>query len=369
MRLADEIASAAGGPGDQITFGAIGAFAKLLAEAQCFELSADVVAACREVPRSKPSSLLSALPYVRVPYERVWLEWQPLGEEDEEDDDQARPLPKRIGCLIESAPSLDYGMMRWAWMHGDSVPAEGRLVVSLWMGVFNWRVDGDLQKEMYWTADMIDKIPPAKAAAIERYFGAPLDPEGLRQLAKQQVPTADQAGEHMRSGSTYWARLANDREEMTAAAELGRHFSFMLNIHYMDFAIAARRIASEAFQQQLRNTAEDVKGEHLFATAFLMLLNARHGLASNREDLARLNRKRTGSGKRALREFVITRLDLSRGVASRAAARGLSREAARRHLVRGHFKVRRSGIYWWSPFVRGRSGEVPLKRESYAAQA
>lgn len=25
----------------------------------------------------------------------------------------------------------------------------------------------------------------------------------------------------------------------------------------------------------------------------------------------------------------------------------------RAHFVRGHFKIRRTGIFWWSPYVRG----------------
>ena len=36
------------------------------------------------------------------------------------------------------------------------------------------------------------------------------------------------------------------------------------------------------------------------------------------------------------------------------------------HYVRGHFKQRRSGVYWWSSFVRG-SGE-PRKREAYLVE-
>lgn len=36
------------------------------------------------------------------------------------------------------------------------------------------------------------------------------------------------------------------------------------------------------------------------------------------------------------------------------------------HYVRGHFKQRKSGVYWWSPFVRG-SGE-PRKRAAYAVK-
>lgn len=37
------------------------------------------------------------------------------------------------------------------------------------------------------------------------------------------------------------------------------------------------------------------------------------------------------------------------------------------HLVRGHFKRRKSGIFWWSPFVRG-DGE-PRKRTAYIVTA
>jgi hypothetical protein len=31
------------------------------------------------------------------------------------------------------------------------------------------------------------------------------------------------------------------------------------------------------------------------------------------------------------------------------------------HLVRGHFKRRNSGVYWWNPFIRG-TGEVKQRK-------
>lgn len=36
------------------------------------------------------------------------------------------------------------------------------------------------------------------------------------------------------------------------------------------------------------------------------------------------------------------------------------------HYVRGHFKQRKHGVYWWSPFIRG-TGE-PRKREAYIVE-
>lgn len=35
------------------------------------------------------------------------------------------------------------------------------------------------------------------------------------------------------------------------------------------------------------------------------------------------------------------------------AASGIPTGQHRAHLVRGHFKVRKSGVFWWMPFVRG----------------
>jgi hypothetical protein len=68
--------------------------------------------------------------------------------------------------------------------------------------------------------------------------------------------------------------------------------------------------------------------------------------------------------KPPLTEFIVTRLNLSRGTANRGVALGLSREAARKHPVRGHFNVRKTGIYWWSPFPRGT--DEPIQRTRYA---
>lgn len=48
-----------------------------------------------------------------------------------------------------------------------------------------------------------------------------------------------------------------------------------------------------------------------------------------------------------------------------ADASGISREAARQHLVRGHFKIRRTGVYWWSPFLRGDGTRGTVKRVEY----
>jgi hypothetical protein len=56
---------------------------------------------------------------------------------------------------------------------------------------------------------------------------------------------------------------------------------------------------------------------------------------------------------------------MSRSQQRMADARGVNREAARQHLVRGHFKIRKTGVYWWAPFLRGDARHGTIKRHEY----
>src|SRR4051794_30879973 len=112
MRLADQIIAAQGGTIDRTYFGAISSVAKALGKAGKFELSDDVAEACRNVARSKPSSILSALPTVGLPFPRVWAEW-PMHPERPGADPEC---PLRVGCLYEGW-NPHKGMMTWCWTH------------------------------------------------------------------------------------------------------------------------------------------------------------------------------------------------------------------------------------------------------------
>ena len=86
----------------------------------------------------------------------------------------------------------------------------------------------------------------------------------------------------------------------------------------------------------------------------LILLNCRN--AVDTELVAapdKLNRKRAKKGKAPIPEHNIVKVHLSQARRRAYEARGGSANAARGGLVMGHFKVRKSGIYWWSPHWRG----------------
>lgn len=65
-------------------------------------------------------------------------------------------------------------------------------------------------------------------------------------------------------------------------------------------------------------------------------------------------RRRFRRNKKPLYEHKILDIDLSR-FQTRNGYKSMGWNDLRAHLVRGHFKRRKSGIFWWSPFVRGNS--------------
>jgi hypothetical protein len=97
----------------------------------------------------------------------------------------------------------------------------------------------------------------------------------------------------------------------------------------------------------------DIRGEPGVVRSILLLLNSKN--LTHSEDTPapeRLNRQRAKAGRLPLLGHTKIRIKLSRALQQRAGEER-QKEASRLHAVRGHFKVRASGVYWWSDFMRG----------------
>src|SRR5262249_24745348 len=107
---------------NETSLGAIGSFAQAIRgyQPQCFEISEDVVDACSSVFRSRPSSVLSALNYARLPYPAIWIERVFVPQHGPNVPNADKPPPKRVGCLVTdisppNAPRLSSALACWAW--------------------------------------------------------------------------------------------------------------------------------------------------------------------------------------------------------------------------------------------------------------
>lgn len=96
--------------------------------------------------------------------------------------------------------------------------------------------------------------------------------------------------------------------------------------------------------------------------AFLVMINSRNMTASTSADLQRLNRSRERSGKLPMLEHKILDVPISRVQRNGLAAQGISPGDIRQHWVRGHFKVRKTGVFWWAAHRRGDADQGIIRK-------
>jgi len=327
-RLYDRLLEMPGGETDQIMLGGVTKFVTELKQAQCFQLSQDISFACGDVLRSKPSSLLGALDMIRAPYERTWVEWSPSEREGNRDNyhlfKHEKPQPKRVGAFLWTNPQCTMGYMVLAWEHRD----DSVMVCPVGV-IFNW--------------DSSNKTPVFESWLHSMYgHGGWVD-----ETIAKRVTEAKNLGMPDK-----WVRFDDDEKEREASKELTLRGEIVPLTIFMPFLkVYDLRPGKEWYE----SFCDDMAGELPFVEAFFLLLNTKNTIIrQDREDLSKLNNARRKNRKPPLREFITTRLRVSRVVGNRGKAAGLSREETRYHLCRGHFKVRRTGVFWWSPHPRGK---------------
>jgi hypothetical protein len=322
--LADDVVATAGTVDDVIYRGAFTALAKQVRAAQRFDLSPEVMRSAFTISHSPIGPQLRVLALCKFPFRRCWFEWPGgfAGTPSVRTDTNA-PVPKRMGALIEADASLQRGTIAYAWLHPDQGVNLCPLLIT-----FDWREHGepvaDLTNSAHWHEQ------------------------------RSEAEWCDLAAKYPRVGMSR-------RDDVIAD---NQRFGVIVNPIMQGFLDAAstRRGALDLI---LNASVKDVEGEPPMLRAAIMLLNSRN-LAEHepRPIAAKLNRARARSGKAPLLDYTHVRVRLTRALAARAGMAADARNPARLHLVRGHFKIRRTGIYWWSPFARGAADTThPIRQQ------
>ncbi len=329
MRLYNQLLAARGGLIDQMMMGCITAFGEELEKAQCFSLSKDVSLTCNDICQSKPSSMLGAIEQARAPYPHTWVEWS--GPEREPGTKaNSKVLPAKIGCLLITNKDGNRGVAILAWAHSKDL-------VDISLNPFGVLFDWSRSS----ARPVIDRYADRIGVDISKF--------------KQTMDDYQQA----LTDTDRWSKHGTDKKELDAFIELDK----MAAVIPLEFCLRWLKANNIVPGTERHNSyMDDLTGELIFIEAFLLLLNARNTIVSQtREDLTKLNKARARRRQAPLKEFITTSLKLSRVQSNRASAHG-SHDAARAHLVRGHFKLRSSGVYWWSPHVRG-TGKTVVRRQ------
>ena len=97
----------------------------------------------------------------------------------------------------------------------------------------------------------------------------------------------------------------------------------------------------------------DWAGEVAYLLAVIGLMNARNATELIAVDQRKLNQARVKRGVRPLFEHHVLKIHTRQQRRVSDSERGGSHEPIRGHFVAGHWKVRRTGIFFWHPFQRG----------------
>jgi hypothetical protein len=332
--LADDLIATAGSADDRTFGGAFTLFAKSLRVAQRFDLSPDVMRSAFTVAHSPIGGQLRALPLTKLPFRLTWFEWPGgfAGDPSTRTDCHA-PVPKRLGALVETDASLQRGSIMYAWRHTDDHRGEQGANICPIAVTFDWR---------------------AEPAPLPDLSGAELWGQG-----KPEEWWREQAEIFPRLRGAAPGDILDDH----------RRFGMIINPMMQKFMDYAEAHSGKGYTALLDAATLDIKGEPVLLRAALMLMNSRN-LASHEKRPAppRLNAARARRGKAPLLDYTHVHIRLTRALGQRAGMAADPRAPARLHLVRGHFKIRAGGIFWWAPHARGHAfqGEVKTQHHSVA---
>jgi hypothetical protein len=151
--------------------------------------------------------------------------------------------------------------------------------------------------------------------------------------------------------------IALSPDELDAAISLSDRCRFEIS-GYSEFDKSERGEAEaervvEGFSDRMRRPPQAKASSDVgILLGIIMLLNTHNGTRQQPANLDKLNAARAKRRVAALLGYSTVTLHLA-GRRAEGRQWGGTGDAVREHLVRGHFKIRKSGIFWWSPHSRG----------------
>lgn len=322
--LADEIV-ANGLPGAGVSTAMVRPVIARIKKAQKYVLAPEF-AAVADALAENYRSLVSAFPFCRLPYPEVWIELAAADRPNFMTAELQAPgfqgKPKRIGFLCSATRSdLSAWRTHLCWTlhnaqlaHAVVPPGASGAAVAMnfdMHNVLDHVTEADLQEPK-------PKLRPDVFIDIPNH------------------PGWDHAAPSV--------RLAMLRHTHPVHPDWG----------LPDIAshLAAHQI-EEAYELIHQLARSDWAGEVAYLLAVIGLMNARNASETVRSDYRKLNRARTKRGEPPLFEHHLLKIHdrQQRRVGDYSSH---SKHAPMRgHFVSGHWKVRKTGIYFWKPFKRG----------------
>jgi hypothetical protein len=135
-----------------------------------------------------------------------------------------------------------------------------------------------------------------------------------------------------------------------------------------DGDIEGVRFALSFSESRLAVTEEAYENDAKWIVGLMLVLNTKNLIEKTEIDVSRLNRRRARRGRPPLFSYHVCKVHRDLKSGSRSACTSNFEAGVRAHLVRGHLKARKTGLYWWRPFKRG-SPKLGFAHKDYQVSA
>jgi hypothetical protein len=288
----------------------------VVARAQKFSLSAEF-AAVADALSENYAGLVRVFDRCRLPYPETWIECAHAERPNFRAAEMHAPLfqvqPRRIGFLCTAT----------------------RDDLSAW------------KTHLFWSCALSNS-----AAALALQFD-------MTQPLNADVPPTDEQVKVTRAKTSIVAPNLTDHPGWIAADEFVRramihHTDIVLPDFGIPIASDLPRDKYDEFYSMIFQLARsDWAGEAGYLLAVIGLLNARNATTAEAVDHSKLNHARIKRGRPPLFEHRVLKITHRHMTRPPGSSSDNSYAALRAHMVRGHFKARKTGIFFWHPHVRG----------------
>ena len=298
--------------------------------ARKYVFTKEAVAMAANVSLSRPSSIVAALSWVRLKSNPMWVEFQ-NGDLRQAMADMGSPNTRAPNTVVEIVRSgflfsmTDDGFLSVEYIHADRTN-EGRVLTDL--------------APVLMTFDLSDQEMPRVSTAMK--------------------PSLRGVGGKVRR---HLELVSKDPKEAAAEASLRDRFEY---IPHPDMEPARDFIVKIRGEAGAVRVEEDQANEawrlfHNMGLSALILLNCRNATDTTEVvPSAKLNKARKAKGKEPLQTYETVTMHLT-AAAKRRSFGGDGSAALASTIVGGHFKVRKSGVFYWNEHLRSGYGEAAPK--------
>jgi hypothetical protein len=272
-----------------------------------------------ELTLGRPKVLREAMEHLIIPYSKLWVEWPEAGRQKLRDtfntsvEEPGRPLPTRLGFLLEADETGRKGEVTWAWSN-RIIDEEGEPPNVCPISPY-FDLDSNFKQSDFHTMGFLD------ANLANQWKHNPIQLNALMSIWN--------TAHHRPSdwGNTYLAQSLN--------------FGF-------------------STKQSIANFYADVYGEYIMVWSVLMLLTSSKKILDLKPiDHVKLNVARHKKGRSLLLDHTVVSLHINKEIYihQKGMPLGHNRKSPRIHMVSSYL-ARRGDKHWIvQPYWRG-SGEV-----------